>query len=375
MRYILQLLVIFVSPWILNKYFSHTKVSRVLSPVVLAYLIGILIAMFNPIPLSETVSKYASELSIMLAIPLLLFNADIMGFLRQAKGPLLSFCFAIFTAIFCSSIAAFIFRNHIIQSWDQAGMLIGVLTGGTANMQAVAVGIKAEELFIVLNAAEIFWGGILLLILTSFAHPLLGKFLPEYEITDREHGSFDDVPLALNYGNMFAGVGLGLVIVLISLGSVAGIFGNLDRSNLIIIFLTTLGVLASFNKKVRSLESSFVVAEYLLLVFCVAAGMRTDFLGLIETGGNVVVFAGFTMIFMVILFVFLSWLAKIDRDTTIMMITATIYGPAFIGQIAKVINNRQIIFMGMACGIMGYVVGNYAGMGMSYLLEHWISTN
>lgn len=373
MEFLIQIVIIALSPWVLNKYLAGRKISTILSPVVMAYLIGIIIATFNLIPLNEQVNKYASEVSIMVAIPLLLFNADIMGFLKQSKKAILSFIIAVSAAVFSSSLSAFFYKNDIDNAWQQAGMLIGVLTGGTANMQAVSVAIKGEDLFVILNASEIFWGGILLLILTSFAHTALGKFLPQYVYKDEEHGNFDDVALT-NYKQMFIGIGISILIVVMVMTTVYFFFGGLDNSNMIIILLTSLGVTASFSENIRKLESSFIAAEYLLLVFCVSAGMRTDFVELVNTGGNVVLFAGFAMGLMVVLFLIFSRIAKIDRDTTIMMITATIYGPAFIGQIAKVINNKEIIILGMACGIMGYVVGNYLGIGMSYLLESYLNT-
>ena len=150
-------------------------------------------------------------------------------------------------------------------------------------------------------------------------------------------------------------------------------FGGLSNTTFIILVLTSLSVGASFYKPIRTLEGSFEAGDYMLLVFCVAIGMRSDFAELINTGGNVILFTGGCFIFTVLIHLGLSRIFKIDRDTTLITSTAALYGPAFIGQIASVMKNRQIVFAGMATGLVGYAVGNYLGISLSYLLESWLS--
>jgi len=53
--------------------------------------------------------------------------------------------------------------------------------------------------------------------------------------------------------------------------------------------------------------------------------------------------------------------------------TAALYGPAFIGQIASVINNRQLVFSGMATSLVGLAMGNYIGVGVANLLRYFFS--
>ena len=49
--------------------------------------------------------------------------------------------------------------------------------------------------------------------------------------------------------------------------------------------------------------------------------------------------------------------------------TAALYGPAFIVPIAKAINNRELTVYGIALGLLGYILGNYLGLGMAWLLH------
>ena len=70
----------------------------------------------------------------------------------------------------------------------------------------------------------------------------------------------------------------------------------------------------------------------------------------------------------VILHLLLARIARIDADTAIITSTAGIYGPAFIVPTANALNNRQVVLPGLICGILGYAVGNYLGIGVALLL-------
>jgi len=65
----------------------------------------------------------------------------------------------------------------------------------------------------------------------------------------------------------------------------------------------------------------------------------------------------------------LAKIFKIDADTVIITSTATIFGPAFIGQIAMSIKNKEIIFSGMIASMVGIALGNFLGVGMSTILK------
>ncbi|GLR16440.1 DUF819 family protein [Portibacter lacus] len=373
MIYIPQILIICFVPWILNKYLKGSKVGNLLSPVVLAYVVGILTSMFSLVPLSEAINKNFSEISIMIAIPLLLFSAEIKAWFKHAGPTVLSFIFAIIAAMLSTGFFAFIFNDKLDEVWHQSGMLTGVFTGGTANMQAVGLALGvSEETFVILNAAEILWGGLYLLFITSFAHKLFGTFLPDYKY-DESKSNETFASVAVNHKARAIAVLLSLAVVGITVGLAFLFFGGLSNTTFIILVLTSLSVGASFYKPIRTLEGSFEAGDYMLLVFCVAIGMRSDFAELINTGGNVILFTGGCFIFTVLIHLGLSRIFKIDRDTTLITSTAALYGPAFIGQIASVMKNRQIVFAGMATGLVGYAVGNYLGISLSYLLESWLS--
>ena len=373
---ILQLAVILLGPIPLQYYLKDTKVGKILSPIVVAYAIGIAIATFDIFPLVMEISKPASELSVMIAIPLLLFGADIIGWFRHARSTVLSFFYAILAAFISVVVFGFVFDGHIDEVWNYSGMLIGVYTGGTATMQAVGVAIDAsDDTFALINSVEIFVGGIYLLFLTSVAPAFFGLFLKKYKQVGNEETE-EYVEDKFSWGNwksMLLAFGLSLLILGITIGLSFAIFGNMSNSTFIIIVLTTISVASSFIPGVGELKGSFDIAEYLLLVFSIAAGMRSDFGVIIDEGAMLLLYTACTWVAVVVIHTVLSWMSKIDRDTTMITSTAALYGPAFIGQIASVLDNRRIVIAGMATGIMGYAVGNYLGIAVQILLKNFLA--
>ena len=388
MAEILQIIIILFGPIPLIVYLHGSKVGKVLSPVVMAYAVGIAIVTFDIFPTNLEISKQFSELSIMLAIPLLLFSADIVSWFKNARSTVLSFLFAIIAALVSCVGFGFLFSGSIDTIWNYSAMLTGVYTGGTANMTAVGIAIDAPDgSFALINSVEILCGGLYLLFLTSIAPLLFGKFLPKYKSIGGEDSQVVEEKIGwTNWNTIAIAIALAIGILAVTLGLewvIAEIKDKLfpngivnerkPNTTIIILILTTFSVVASLFPKIRTLKGSFEAGDYLLLVFCIAVGMRSDFGDIMDKGGMLLAFTACTWLGAVIIHFVLSVLFKIDRDTTLITSTAALYGPAFIGQIASVLGNRQIVFAGIATGLVGYAVGNYLGILVHYFLQLWLS--
>ena len=71
----------------------------------------------------------------------------------------------------------------------------------------------------------------------------------------------------------------------------------------------------------------------------------------------------------VLLHLLLCRVFRIDSDTSLITSTAGIYGPAFIVPAADALGNREVILPGLICGILGYAIGNYLGIGIAIALK------
>lgn len=366
---IIQIILIIFGPYCCIKLVKFLGIEDWLSPVVLSYLLGIIMANIDVVHLNDEVSKNFSEIPILFAIPMLLYATDIAAWLKHARQTILSFLLCILSGVVASFLMAYFFQAILVDTWMLSGMLVGIYTGGTPNMQAIGLALGAgKETYVLLNAADIFCGGIYLVFLTSVAHRFLGMFLPNFiqqketAATIEKQGDFTIIDILKVFG-------LTILIIATSLALTYLIMRRIDVA-LLILCLTSFSILASFSKPIRNLKGAYESGEYLLLMFCVAIGMMANFDDMIGKGGEIILFTACILTTTVVLHWFLSYLFKIDRDTTLITSTAALYGPAFIGQIAAAIKNRELIFSGMATGLIGYAIGNYLGISVAYLLKY-----
>lgn len=371
---ILHIAIILGVPFLSQKVDAMTK-TGLLSPVVLCYATGIVLRNFTPFPVNEPLAIQFYEGSIILAIPLLLFSADLVQTIRFAGKSLLSFMVCVLCGIFSVGLATFLYSAKIPLIWIMSGMIVGIYTGGTPNAQAIALALEASEDTIVLvNGADTVIGAFFLLFLTSAAPVLYARWLPRFD-KEKAGGLLSQLSgneLALK--DMLRGSGLTLLIVGLSVGLTLLIYGNLNNQSntFLILMLTTLSILSSFSKKIRSWRGTFPMGEYLLLVFCVAVGMCANLVEILNSGLDILGFYAVSFFLTVILHIIISRWLKIDRDTVLITSTAAFYGPVFIGQIATTLNNRSLIVTGIALSIFGLAIGNYVGIGFSYLIQYLI---
>ena len=179
---LLQLSFIFLLPALTIYLEKHYKIFKLLSPILLCYVAGIISGNIPFITLDKELLKKVTIVSICLAIPLLLFSSNFIKWLKHAKETLLSFFLGVAGVVISSIIAYSIFKGSIEESREASAMMIGVYTGGTPNMMAIgmALGVK-EEIIVLLNSADILFSSIYLIFLITIAQRFLLMFLPKFK--------------------------------------------------------------------------------------------------------------------------------------------------------------------------------------------------
>lgn len=350
---------------------KKTKVINWMGPVVLCYLFGILLVNAFRFPVHKSLSTQFTEITVVLAIPLLLFSTNIIRWLRLAKKTALSVAIAFGSVLICSSVGAFILASRVEEASKVAGMLVGVYTGGTPNMSAIGMALSVkEETFIIVNAIDVIMGAIYLVFLMSIAKKFLGKFMPAFQTSGNqsEESLPGETDKKATIPHIIASLGLSALYVGMSIGLSLLISGEMQIA-IVILTITTLGIISSFIKPIRSIPGTYDTGQYILLMFCVAIGTLADVKDLLVASPNIFLFVGIAMFGAILLHYILGTLFRIDVDTVIITSTGAIYGPAFIGPIAGVLKNREAVVSGLTAGLLGYALGNYLGIGLSVLLK------
>ena len=346
-----------------------------LGPIVLCYATGMLIANLPFIHIYDQVSTNVMKIAVPLAIGLLLLPTDFVHWLRYAGKTMLSFGLCIVAITISSITVTYLFAENLPNADKLAGMVIGVYTGGTPNMSAIGMSLGVDnEVFILLNSADIAIGGLYLLFLMSICQRLLLQFLPEFkkEGVTNTPSEEDSVAARIDMLSILREYGVPLGLSVLMLGGAVGlsllIQGEI-KEVIVILTITSFGIAASFIKKVRKLKGSFPIGEYLLMMFCIAIGSLADFSELIQASGTIFSFMASVVLTAIALHFLLAALFRIDADTVMITSTAGFYGPAFVPVIAKTLKNDEVIVSGLTTGLVGYALANYLGIAVYYLLS------
>jgi uncharacterized membrane protein len=138
----------------------------------------------------------------------------------------------------------------------------------------------------------------------------------------------------------------------------------------VILSITTLGVLASLVPYVNRIEKTFQLGMYFILVFSFTVASMAD-LGLIFSIGYLGLFAYISYAYFgsLLLHLLLSKIFRVNADDYLITTTALVFSPPFVPVVAGALKNKDVIITGITVGIIGYIIGNYLGVALGYFLK------
>lgn len=356
----------------------RSRIVRWLSPVIVCYLLGMALGNQPWVALSSPLALRSCDVTVALAIPLLLFSVDVRGWLRLARPTVISFVLVMVAAVVAGAAGHLLVGGGLPESPAMAGMLVGVYIGGTPNMAAIGSALQVRpETFVLLNAADMVASFAYLLFILGVAPRLLARVLPPTPRpptgpTSNEGPPAEDGgsprPGRLPLGDLARALALTSVVVAVTLG-VRSLMPPSARDAVAMLTLTTLSVAAALHGRVRALKGTQPAGQFLLLVFCVAMGVTTDFAELFGASPQVLIFTAVVLTLAVALHLLMVIPLRIDRDTAIITSVAGIFGPHMVGPAVVSLNNRAVLMSGLASGLVGYAAGNYLGVLTAWMLR------
>ncbi|MBN2669322.1 MAG: DUF819 family protein [Bacteroidales bacterium] len=368
--FIVLFIIYFAIPALILQMLKRWPFLDKIGSVGIAYLFGIAIANSGFLPENASkVQEIINTISIPLAIPMLIFSFDVRSWLKLAKPTVISLFITIFSVVIVVFIGRFIFDHNDPEHWKIPGMLIGVYTGGTPNLASIQAALDVEQSrYILVHTSDMIFSTIYLLFLMFAAKPIFKYILPQFNLKfSQEEEQITQKKVEDKKIRAFLLPILLSVLIFAIGGSLSLMVPNEYQMVVVMLSITSLGVLFSLNKKVRSMSSSFDIGMYLILAFSVNVASMADFSQFSIDSLNLFLNIGFVIFGSVALQAIISSFFKIDTDTTIITSTALICSPPFVPVIAGALKNRAVIFSGLTVGIIGYVIGNYLGIGLALL--------
>lgn len=240
-------------------------------------------------------------------------------------------------------------------------------------MSAIGIALEVEEeVFILLNSADIVFSGLYFIFLLTIAKKVYRIFLPKFNSNGEQTNDQEKHIETNNQRKAFSSIVISLILAIVIFGVSVGtsiLFIGKMSGQVIILGITSLGIIASFSKQVQQLAYTYESAEYLLMIFALSMGAMADFSELLAASSVLFSFCGLVVLASILIHLLLAFLFRIDVDTLIITSTAAIFGPAFIGPVAGAIKNEKLIAFGIIMGLLGYAIGNYLGIGVALILK------
>ncbi len=352
--------------------------------IIVAYVIGCTLGLTGLIPDTPEVHKVQTDIAtytIPFAIPLLLFSANIKSWVTLAPRFIKSTLFGIMGCCIAVTVGFLVCCGDEPETYASiGGMLTGLYTGGNANLASIKMALGVDDtVYVITSAYSTVLSGVYLLFVIVFGKQVLRLILPDFP-HDKVY-SGDDTFEVENYNDqLFYGLfrksnlrtlmqSLLLTVLIIVIGAgIAMLFPKDMFQTIFILSISTLAIVASCFKRVRTMKRTFEAGTYFILVFsiAVASQVNTHTLGSIDS--TIFLFITIATLGSLLMHVILSAIFRIDTDTTLASSISLICSPPFVPVVAGAVKNKAIVGPGIAVGLFGYAVGTYVGFLLAKFL-------
>nr|WP_319510511.1 DUF819 family protein [uncultured Draconibacterium sp.] len=379
----LALIILFVITPVLVIYLEGKfSIVKKIGAVLICYGVGLIIGNMGILP--DGADKYQNmltEITIPLSLPLILFSVDVRSWFKMARSAFLALATGLISVLLIVIIGFFIFRNDIENTWQVAGMLVGVYTGGTPNMAAMKTALNvSQELYIMTHTYDLTLGAIYLVFILSIGQKVFLWFLPPYKSIKTQNTSAEDINMEEEFESydgmltkktllpLIGALGISVAILGVSYG-ISLLLPNEYQTAVVILLITSFGIAFSFVPKIKAIKKTFQLGMYLILIFCLTVASMADISKLSNISFSLFYYVALAVYGSHIIHIALARIFKVDADTVIISTSALICSPPFVPVVAGALKNRQVILTGLVVGIAGYAVGNYLGVLIAYLLK------
>ncbi len=346
-----------------------TKIGHNISGVMMAIALAMLLSNTGIIPKSAPAYDVVWSYLVPLAIPLLLFKADLRRIIPETKGMFIAFLLGTVGTVIGTVIGVM-----VLPLGDSSGNLAGVFSatyiGGSMNMAAVAEAVQIDSALLTASVAAdnvvgVFYLG-LLAVMPAIG--ILRRWLPS-PIIDQAERSGEEVvehqveTTTLNLLHVSIALFLGLLIC--SAGNFLANLAGIGNYSILFVTALTVAVANIFPKQLKKLEGDFELGMLFMYLFFVIVGAGADIAKMIDSALVIVLFAMIIVVcHMVTIFSF-SRLFKLDLAEVIIASNACASGPASAAALAAGKRWRELITPAVMLGVFGYVIANFIGVTLA----------
>ncbi|ENY8474424.1 DUF819 family protein [Clostridioides difficile] len=372
-----SILAVMTSMIALGFYLQRYKAIKSLGPALTIIIMGIILSNLKVVPVSTELYGTISTYAIPVSMTIMLMSVDLKEMTKLSREPLI----AIFVAVLTVSIMAFlfglVFAEKISEGWKVAGMFVGTYTGGSANLTAIGTGLNvSRQTLAAANAADYVIGVPTLIFM--FALPAILKnskkfkklwayHVEESELEDCQNEEFMESK-EWSIKDIAWMLAIGFVVTEVAT-ILAGYFNSSFSSAARILLVTTISIIIAQLKPVKKLKGNLDLGLFVALFFLCTIGFSVDIKEFLGSTFTITLYC-FSIIFASFVFhLGITRLLKIKYQYVILSIVGAIADGPTSALVAASAKWNSLVSVAVVMGVIGGVLGNYAGISVAYAIK------
>lgn len=374
---------------------KYTWASKV-TGCILALTFTLILSNLKIIPTEAPVYDAVWDYVVPLAVPMLLFNADIKKIGRDSGRVLIIYLLSGIGTVLGGFVAYFALKNAIPALNDIVPMFVGTYTGGSVNFVAmsqqykvpgatVSAALVADNLLMALYFFTLMALPTMAVIKKHYKMPLVNA-LEEQSESDKEANktmaakywgakeiSLKDIAFTVALSFVIVAVSDKLATVFGDLfkgeGAASAIFGGLLGNKYLLMTTFTMILASVFPKQISSIRGSQEIGTFLIYLFFAVIGAPASIGLILRESPLLLVFALIVVLINLIVSLIFGKLFKFNIEEIIIASNANVGGPTTAAAMAVSKGWTELIVPALLVGTLGYVIGNYYGI-LSGILLH-----
>ncbi len=359
-----------------------------LSGPVIALLIAMLLSNTRIVPPESKAYDFVGDWLVPLAIPLLLFRANIREIIRSGGRLFLLFHLSAIGTVLGTMLAVWLLKSSIPQPdlAHAAGMMAASYTGGGVNFMAMKTSYNVSESIAnpLIVADNFVMAGMFVVLLgigasrwfrARYPHPHTAA---EGDAVGRnlaaEHWRRKDISL-LDVARVMAFAFAALAIATLIGRAMRGAFGDVSQSGMLVqmlqvlltnkfvlITVVTLTLATVFARSLAKINGAEELGTYMLLLFLFTLGLPADLLTVITKAPLFFVFCAIIAMVNLAFTLGIGKLFRFNLEEIIIAVNANLGGAPSAAAMATSAGWPRLVLPAILVGIWGYVIGTPIGV-------------